>query len=87
MNAKPKHPVPAGTCDCHMHVYDPAYALAPTAVAAAPPGLLRDYLKVRARLGIARCRGGAADRLRGGQIPARSRQSTRWGRARAASRW
>ena len=54
MNSKPKHPVPPGTCDCHMHVYDPAFPLAPTAVAAAPPGLLRDYLKVRARLGIAR---------------------------------
>ena len=54
MNAKPKYPVPPGTCDCHMHIYDPAYPLAATAVAAAPPGLLRDYLKVRARLGIAR---------------------------------
>jgi D-galactarolactone isomerase len=37
-----------------MHVYDPAYPLAATAFAAAPPGLLRDYLKLRARLGIAR---------------------------------
>ncbi len=54
MHSKPKHPVPPGTCDCHMHIYDPAYPLAATAVAAAPPGLLRDYLKVRARLGIAR---------------------------------
>jgi D-galactarolactone isomerase len=53
-DSKPKQPVPAGTCDCHMHVYDPAYPLAATAVAAAPPGLLRDYLKVRAKLGIAR---------------------------------
>ena len=53
-DTKPKQPVPPGTCDCHMHVYDPAYPLAPTAIAAAPPGLLRDYVKVRARLGIAR---------------------------------
>jgi len=37
-----------------MHVYDPAYPLSPTAIGAAPPGLLRDYLKVRVRLGIAR---------------------------------
>jgi D-galactarolactone isomerase len=51
---KPKHPVPPGTCDCHMHIYDPAFPLAPTAIAAPPPGALRDYLKVRARLGIAR---------------------------------
>jgi len=53
-DTRPKHPVPPGTCDCHMHVYDPAYPLAPTALAAPPPGALRDYLKVRARLGIAR---------------------------------
>jgi D-galactarolactone isomerase len=53
-DTKPKQPVPPGTCDCHMHVYDPAYPLAATAFAAAPPGLLRDYLKLRARLGIAR---------------------------------
>ena len=53
-DTKPKQPVPPGTCDCHMHIYDPAFPLVPTAIAAAPPGLLRDYLKVRARLGIAR---------------------------------
>lgn len=53
-DTRPKHPVPPGTCDCHMHVYDPAYPLAPTALAAPPPGALRDYLKVRNRLGIAR---------------------------------
>ena len=45
--------VPPLSCDSHMHIYDPAYPLAATAGAAAPPGLLRDYLKVRARLGIA----------------------------------
>jgi D-galactarolactone isomerase len=53
-DTRPKHPVPPGTCDCHMHIYDPAYPLAPTAIAAPPPGALRDYLKVRARLSIAR---------------------------------
>jgi D-galactarolactone isomerase len=51
---RPRHPVPPGTCDCHMHIYDPAYPLAATAIAAPPPGALRDYLKVRARLSIAR---------------------------------
>lgn len=45
---------PPGACDCHMHVYEPGYPLAPTAVAAAPPGPLSDYLKVRARLGLTR---------------------------------
>ncbi len=45
---------PPGACDCHMHVYEPGYPLAPTAVAAAPPGPLSDYLNVRARLGLTR---------------------------------
>jgi D-galactarolactone isomerase len=53
-DTKPKHPVPAGTIDCHMHIYDPAHPLAPTALAAPPPGALSDYLKLRERLGIAR---------------------------------
>jgi D-galactarolactone isomerase len=53
-DTKPKHPVPAGTIDCHMHIYDPAHPLAPTALAAPPPGAMSDYLKLRERLGIAR---------------------------------
>jgi D-galactarolactone isomerase len=53
-DTKPKHPVPAGTIDCHMHIYDPAHPLAPTALAAPPPGALGDYLRLRERLGIAR---------------------------------
>jgi len=52
-DTQPKHPVPAGTIDCHMHIYDPAHPLAPTALAAPPPGALRDYLALRERLGIA----------------------------------
>jgi D-galactarolactone isomerase len=53
-DTKPKHPVPAGSIDCHMHIYDPAHPLAPTALAAPPPGALSDYLELRERLGIAR---------------------------------
>jgi D-galactarolactone isomerase len=45
---------PPGACDCHMHVYEPGYPLAATAVAAAPPGPLSNYLKVRERLGLTR---------------------------------
>jgi D-galactarolactone isomerase len=45
---------PPGACDCHLHVYEPGYALAPTAVAAAPPGPLSEYMKVRERLGLTR---------------------------------
>ena len=45
---------PPGACDCHMHVYEPGYPLAPTALAAAPPGPLSEYLKIRDRLGLTR---------------------------------
>ncbi len=45
---------PPGACDGHMHVYEPGYPLAPSAVAAAPPGRLSDYLEIRARLGLTR---------------------------------
>ncbi len=53
-DTRPKQPVPPGACDCHMHVYEPDYPLAPTAIAAAPPGPLSEYLKVRERLGLTR---------------------------------
>src|ERR1044072_2564890 len=45
---------PPGACDCHMHAYEPGYPLAPTAVAAAPPGPLAEYLEIRDRLGLTR---------------------------------
>jgi D-galactarolactone isomerase len=52
--SKPQHAVPPDACDCHMHVYEPGYPIAATAVAAPPPGRLADYLAVRARLGLTR---------------------------------
>jgi len=45
---------PVGTCDTHMHIYDALYPTAPTAAFTPPDALVADYLKVRARLGIAR---------------------------------
>jgi D-galactarolactone isomerase len=52
--SKPQHAVPPDACDCHMHVYEPGYPIAATAVTAPPPGRLADYLAVRARLGLTR---------------------------------
>jgi len=52
----PLSPLPAGVCDCHMHVYDPdAYPLAQTSPASPPRATWSDYLALRASLGIARC--------------------------------
>lgn len=50
----PRTAPPLGACDVHVHVYDPAYALAPTALGPAPDASLADYLAQRNRLGIAR---------------------------------
>ena len=52
--AAPRLKAPAGTCDTHMHIYDARYPTAPTATFTPPDALVADYLKVRARLGIAR---------------------------------
>src|SRR5205807_7680497 len=50
----PRLKAPARTCDTHMHIYDARYPTAPTATFTPPDALVADYLKVRARLGIAR---------------------------------
>ena len=51
---RPKHPVPPGTCDCHMHVYDPRFAAASGTTHTEPGALMSDYKKVQARLGTSR---------------------------------
>ncbi|QCI64130.1 amidohydrolase family protein [Phreatobacter stygius] len=53
--ALPRLTAPANACDTHLHVYDPAYPLAPTA-ASKPPAdaTAAHYLAVRARLGLTR---------------------------------
>lgn len=51
---KPVLAMPPDACDCHMHIYEPGYAEAPTAVRPTVPGRLSAYRSVMARLGIAR---------------------------------
>lgn len=47
--------VPAGACDCHIHIYDnDRFSLAPTALSRPPNALWQDYLKVREELGLGR---------------------------------
>ena len=46
--------VPAGACDCHMHAYDDAYPLAPTATFKPPHAPMADYTKLLADLGLTR---------------------------------
>jgi D-galactarolactone isomerase len=45
---------PQGATDTHMHVYEPGYAMAKSALIAPPPGALADYRKVQTRLGLER---------------------------------
>ena len=43
---------PAGACDCHMHVYEDRFALAPTATFKPPHAPDSEYHKVQAALGL-----------------------------------
>jgi D-galactarolactone isomerase len=47
-------PLPAGACDCHVHVYEDGFALAPSAVSKPPHGPLSAYRQVQAALGLSR---------------------------------
>lgn len=46
--------VPEGACDCHIHAYDEAYPLAPTATFKPPHAPMVDYAQVQAALGLTR---------------------------------
>lgn len=57
MNTKPRHPVPLGATDCHMHIYGPPerYPVAPTNPSPVPFAYDLDaYRAVKARLGLTR---------------------------------
>jgi len=55
MSGKPRLVAPPGTCDCHVHIYDPAMPLVPTAVSPGPAWAdVAAYRKVQERLGLAR---------------------------------
>lgn len=45
---------PAGACDCHMHVYEDRFPLAPTATFEPPHAPASEYRKVQAALGLQR---------------------------------
>ena len=48
-------PLSPGACDCHIHVFDPAYPLAPTARVRPPAAArLQDYRKLQTTLGLTR---------------------------------
>ena len=49
----PRLKAPPGTWDTHMHVYEPGYAIAPTATSKPHDAPTSEYLKVRKNLGIA----------------------------------
>ncbi|MFQ5973660.1 MAG: amidohydrolase family protein [Alphaproteobacteria bacterium] len=55
-DTSPRLATPAGTCDCHIHVYGPesAYPVAPTAAFKPSLALVEDYRRIMDRLGIER---------------------------------
>lgn len=46
--------LPDLACDCHMHVYDSRFPVAPTAKLTPPDASVADYRKLQARLGLSR---------------------------------
>ena len=46
--------LPAGACDCHVHVYEEGFAVAASAVSKPPHGPLNAYRTVQAALGLER---------------------------------
>ncbi|HET9716976.1 MAG TPA: amidohydrolase family protein [Pseudolabrys sp.] len=53
-SVRPKLRAPSGTCDTHMHIYDPKYPKAPTAKIDAPAAPLSAYRRMCARLRVDR---------------------------------
>jgi D-galactarolactone isomerase len=52
---KPRHRIPSGACDSHVHVYGPAYPVAPTSPLPPPTGATATVLKdLHRRLGVER---------------------------------
>ena len=46
--------LPAGACDCHVHVYEEGFPVAPSAVSKPPHGPLAAYRQVQAQCGLER---------------------------------
>lgn len=53
-NSFPRIVVPAGACDCHVHIYPPARAMLPGANIPSQSATLDEYRKVKKRLGLTR---------------------------------
>ncbi len=51
---KPRLQAPVGACDCHMHIYDPRFAAAPSWPLVLPNAPLAAYRAVQAELGLSR---------------------------------
>src|SRR5512132_1055122 len=51
----PKLKAPPNACDCHMHIYDSRFPVAPTATLRPPDAHVDDYRLLQQRLGTARC--------------------------------
>jgi D-galactarolactone isomerase len=50
----PKLKVPANACDCHMHIYDAKYPIAPTATLKPSDATVADYKLLQRRIGTTR---------------------------------
>jgi predicted TIM-barrel fold metal-dependent hydrolase len=50
----PKFKAPANACDCHMHIYDAKYPVAPTATLKPPDAIVADYKLLQRRIGTSR---------------------------------
>ncbi len=50
----PRLPSPPGTCDTHMHIFEPGYSVMPGTNLPSIPGTMAEYRKLRERLGITR---------------------------------
>src|SRR6516164_4314648 len=50
----PKLKAPANACDCHMHIYNANYPVAPSATLKPPDALVADYKLLQKRLGSSR---------------------------------
>ena len=46
--------VPAGACDCHVHIYGAGYPLAPSATFVPPPATVDEYRAMQRQLGLQR---------------------------------
>src|SRR6476659_4509571 len=50
----PRLVVPQNACDCHIHIYEERFALAPTATFKPPDAPVSAYRKVQSELGLRR---------------------------------